>query len=164
MKVPEDAPAKAVAPAKAARVAPAEPAARAEPAQAPRKDATQKKHPKAQSRQDLRGAVTTRDGKEYVWCKGCKRDWSYANWASHCTKYHPEKVPDKHAGEDDDDDDRDDDDDLLEQRPAEISDTGVPLEQKRRQRQDKPHPKVAAAKHDGGTRNTKKATCKSKPK
>ena len=81
-----------------------------------------------------------------------------------CTKYHPEKVPDKHAGEDDDDDDRDDGDDLLEQRPAEISDTGVPLEQKRRQRQDKPHPKVAAAKHDGGTRNTKKATCKSKPK
>ena len=33
-----------------------------------------------------------------------------------------------------------------------------------RQRQDKPHHRVAAAKHDGGTRNTKKATCKSKPK
>ena len=62
------------------------------------------------------------------------------------------------------DDDRDDGDDLLEQRPAETSDTGAPLEQKRRQRQDKPHPNVAAAKHDGGTRNTKKATCKSKPK
>ena len=76
--------------------------------------------------------------------------------------YHPEKVPDRHA--DEDYDDRGDDADLLEQRPAEISDTGVPLEQKRRQRQDKPHPKVAAAKHDGGTRNTKKATCKSKPK
>ena len=116
MKAPEDAPAKAVAPAKAAKVAPAEPAARAEPAQASRKDATQKKHPKAQSRQDLRGAVTTRDGKEYVWWKGCKRDWSYANWGSHCTKYHPEKVPDKHDGDDDDDDDdRDDGDDLLEQ-------------------------------------------------
>ena len=47
VKVPEDALAKAVAPAKAARDARAKPAARAEPAQAPRKDATQKKHPKA---------------------------------------------------------------------------------------------------------------------
>ena len=130
--MPEDAPAKAVAPAKAARVAPAEPAARAEPAQAPRNDATQKKHPKALSRPDLRGAVTSRDGKEYVWCTGCKRDWSYANWGSHCTNYLPESVPDK--PDDEDDVDRNDDADLLEQRAAEINDTVVPLEPKRRQR------------------------------
>ena len=34
-------------------------------------------------------AVPSRDGKDFVWCKGCKRDWSYANWGSHCTKNYP---------------------------------------------------------------------------
>ena len=71
-------------------------------------------------------------------------------------------MPDKHADEDDVDD-RDDGADLLEQRPAEISDV-VPLEPKRRQKRDKPYPKVAAAKHGNGTQNAKKADCKSKPK
>ena len=96
---------------------------------------------------------------------GCKREWSSANWGSHCTKYHPEKVPDKHADEDDVDD-RDDGTDLLEQRAAEVSDI-VPLEPKERLRQDKhhhkPHPKVAASKHGNGTQNEKKANRKYEP-
>ena len=60
-------------------------------------------------------------------------------------------------------DDGDDDAGLLDQRAGEISDV-VPLEPKRRQKRDKPYPKVAAAKHGNGTQNAKKADCKSKPK
>ena len=107
--------------------------------------ATQKKHSKARRRPDLRGTDTTGEGKECVWCTGCKREWSSANWASHCTKYHPDKVTGKHtdeAGADDGDDGAD----LLEQLAPVVSDV-VSLEPKRHQKPDKPHPKVAASKH-----------------
>ena len=74
-----------------------------------------------------------------------------------CTKYHPDKMSGRNADENDVDD-GDDDAGLLDQRAGEISDV-VPLEPKRRQRRDKPHPKVAATKHDNGTQKAKKASC-----
>ena len=71
-----------------------------------RDNATQKKHPKASKCPELRGDITYTDGQKLVYCKECKQNYSYAGWADHCAKHHPQhsKVNgEAHAGDKDDD-------------------------------------------------------------
>ena len=60
-------------------------------ANALRKNATRNLHPKAVKCPDLRGAITSRNGQQFVHCKGCKKELSYAGWAQHCNNHHPPK-------------------------------------------------------------------------
>ena len=57
-----------------------------------RDNAIQKKHPKAQICPELRGDISFKDGQKLVYCKGCKENYSYAGWAHHCGKHHPNAV------------------------------------------------------------------------
>ena len=73
-----------------------------------RDNATQKKHPKASKCPELRGDISYTDGQKLVYCKGCKQNYSYAGWADHCAKHHPQhsKVNgEAHADDGDKDDD-----------------------------------------------------------
>ena len=74
-------------------------------AKALRENATPQQHPKIAKRQDLRGDITCRDGKQFIFCKGCKKETSYADWSQHCITHHS-KVNGKanaDAGDEDDD-------------------------------------------------------------
>ena len=74
-------------------------------AKALRENATPQQHPKIAKRQDLRGDITCRDGKQFILCKGCKKETSYAGWSQHCITHHS-KVNGKanaDAGDTDDD-------------------------------------------------------------
>ena len=54
------------------------------------------------------GIFLFKDGQKLVYCKGCKGDYSYAGWADHCAKQHPQhsKVNgEAHADDGDKDDD-----------------------------------------------------------
>ena len=55
-------------------------------AKALRENATPQQHPKIAKRQDLRGDITCRDGKQLIFCKGCNKETSYAGWSQHCPK------------------------------------------------------------------------------
>ena len=57
-------------------------------AKALRENATPQQHPKTAKRQDLRGDITCRDGKQFIFCKGCKKKTSYAGWSQHCITHH----------------------------------------------------------------------------
>ena len=57
-------------------------------ARALRENATPQQHPKTAKRQDLRGDITCRDGKQFIFCKGCKKKTSYAGWSQHCITHH----------------------------------------------------------------------------
>ena len=96
-------------------------------AEALRANATPKRHPKAVTRPDLRGDIISRDGQQFVFCKGCKKETSYAGWSQHCTTYHAHK--DGKTDVDDDDDDKDGD-----------------RSQSKKQPKAKPQAKVAAKK------------------
>ena len=64
------------------------------------------KHPKSEKRPDLRGDITSRDGKQWIFCKGCKKETSYGGWSTHCL-IHQSKVNGKvnaHVGDKKDDD------------------------------------------------------------
>ena len=74
-------------------------------AKALRENATPKQHPKSAKRLDLRGDITCRDGKQFIFCKGCNKETSYAGWSQHCITHHS-KVNGKanaDAGDEDDD-------------------------------------------------------------
>ena len=73
-----------------------------------RENATPQQYPKSAKRQDLRGDITCRDGKQLIFCKGCKTETSYAGWSQHCISHHS-KVNDKANADDGDKDDDDDD-------------------------------------------------------
>ena len=75
-------------------------------AKALRENMTPKQHPKSAKRLDLRGDITSRDGKQYIFCKGCSKETSYAGWSTHCVTHHS-KVNGKANA---DDGDKDDDD------------------------------------------------------
>ena len=75
-------------------------------AKALRENATPQQHPKIAKRQDLRGDITCRDGKQLIFCKGCNKETSYAGWSQHCITHHS-KVNGKANA---DDGDKDDDD------------------------------------------------------
>ena len=50
-------------------------------------------------------SITSRDGKQWIFCKGCKKETSYAGWSTHCFTHHS-KVNGKanaDAGDTDDD-------------------------------------------------------------
>ena len=75
-------------------------------AKALRENATPQEHPKSAKRPDLRGNITSRDGKQWIFCKGCKKETSYAGWSTHCLIHHS-KVNGKvnaHVGDKKDDD------------------------------------------------------------
>ena len=57
-------------------------------AKALRENATPKQHPKSAKRLDLRGDITSSDGKQYIFCKGCNKETSYAGWSTHCFTHH----------------------------------------------------------------------------
>ena len=60
-------------------------------AKALRDNATPKNHPKAATRPDLRGDMICRDGKWLIFCKACKKEYSYAGWSGHCSTHHAPK-------------------------------------------------------------------------
>ena len=41
----------------------------------------------------LRGEVKSKDGKQVIFCKVCKKDCSYSGWGSHCKNYFAENPP-----------------------------------------------------------------------
>ena len=53
-------------------------------AKARRENATPQQHPKIAKRPDLRGDITSTDGKQVIFCKGCNKETSYAAWSTHC--------------------------------------------------------------------------------
>ena len=57
-------------------------------AKALRENATPQQHPKSAKCPDLRGDITSRDGKQWIFCKGCKKETSYAGWSTHCLIHH----------------------------------------------------------------------------
>ena len=57
-------------------------------AKAHRENATPQQHPKTTKRPDLRGGVTSRDGQQVIFCKGCKKETSYAGRSKHCITHH----------------------------------------------------------------------------
>ena len=71
-----------------------------------RENAIPQQHPKSAKRLDLRGDITSRNGQQVVFCKGCNKETSYAGWSKHCITHHP-KVNGKANA---DDGDKDDDD------------------------------------------------------
>ena len=70
-------------------------------------------HPRSAERPDLRGDITSRDGKQYIFCKGSNKETSYAGWSTHCVTHHS-KVNGKANA---DDGDKDDDDDGSRSKP-----------------------------------------------
>ena len=52
-------------------------------------------------RPDPSGDLASRDGQQFVYCKGSKNEYSYANWAQQCTAHHTRK--DGKTDPDDDD-------------------------------------------------------------
>ena len=108
-------------------------------AKALRENATPQEHPKSAKRPDLRGNITSRDGKQWIFCKGCKKETSYAGWSTHCLIHHS-KVNGKvnaHVGDKKDDD----------------------------RSRSKPRPKAkAGAKKAGGLKNGPAAKKKTSPK
>ena len=77
-------------------------------AKALRDNATPKNHPKAATRPDLRGDMICRDGKWLIFCKACKKEYSYAGWSGHCSTHHAPKDDDGDVLLDDDDKNGDD--------------------------------------------------------
>ena len=53
-------------------------------AKALRENATPQQHPKIAKRPDLRGDITSTDGKQVIFCKVCNKETSYAAWSTHC--------------------------------------------------------------------------------
>ena len=74
-------------------------------AKALRENASPQQHPKSAKRQDLRGDITCRDGKQVIFCKGCKKETSYAGWSTHCITHHFKVNGKEHADDGDKDDD-----------------------------------------------------------
>ena len=74
-------------------------------AKALRENATPQQHPKSAKRQDLRGDITCRDGKQLIFCKGCKTETSYAGWSQHCITHHSKVNGEANADAGDKDDD-----------------------------------------------------------
>ena len=58
---------------------------------------------------ELRGDISYTDGQKLIYCQECKQNYSYAGWADHCAKHHPQhsKVNGEAYA---DDGDKDDDD------------------------------------------------------
>ena len=75
--------------------------------------ATPQQHPKSAKCPDLRGDITSRDGKQYIFCKGCNKKTSYAGWSTYCFTHHSEVNGKANA----DDGDKDDDDDGSRSKP-----------------------------------------------
>ena len=57
-------------------------------AKALRKNATPQQHPKSAKRPNLHGDITSRGGKQLIFCKGCNKETSYAGWSTHCFTHH----------------------------------------------------------------------------
>ena len=74
-------------------------------AKALRENATPQQHPKSAKRQDLRGDITCRDGKQLIFCKGCNKETSYAGWSQHCITHHSKVNVKPNAVDGDKDDD-----------------------------------------------------------
>ena len=91
------------------------------------------------NRPDLRGDITSRDGKQWIFCKGCKKETSYGGWSPHCLIHHS-KVNGKvnaHVGDKKEDD----------------------------RSRSKPRPKAkAGAKNTGGLKNGPAAKKKTSPR
>ena len=86
-------------------------------AKALRDNATPKNHPKAATRPDLRGDMICRDGKWLIFCKACKKEYSYAGWSGHCSTHHAPKDDDGDVPVDDDDDKNGNDGSQRKERP-----------------------------------------------
>ena len=70
-----------------------------------RENATPQQHPKSAKCPDLRGDITSRDGKQYIFCKGCNKKTSYAGWSTYCFPHHSEVNGKANADDGDKDDD-----------------------------------------------------------
>ena len=87
--------------------------AAARPAPASQEEATRTKVLKCPG---LRGEVKSKDGKQVIFCKVCKKDYSFAGWGQHCSKSHKGYIP--LADRSENIDDRDDDDEIRETADA----------------------------------------------
>ena len=73
-------------------------------AKALRENATPQQHYESAKRQDLRGDITSRDGKQVFFSKGCNKETSYAGWSPHCITHHSKVNGKAHADDGDEDD------------------------------------------------------------
>ena len=48
-------------------------------------------HPRSAERPGLRGDITSRDEQQFIFCKECNKETSYAGWSTHCIT-HDSKV------------------------------------------------------------------------
>ena len=64
--------------------------AAARPAPASQEEATRTKVLKCPG---FRGEVKSKDGKQVIFCKVCKKDYSFAGWGQHCSKSHKGYIP-----------------------------------------------------------------------
>jgi hypothetical protein len=116
---------------------------------------------------ELRGDVTKKGGKWVVFCKECKKDYSYSGWGQHIEKSHANRLPNNRdaTGTDaKDGDDPDDDADQLGQRAAGVGDVvSTQKAPKPRYGQKKAEPKPAASKRGHGTQHAKQAKTKVAP-
>ena len=60
-------------------------------ANALRENATPQQHLKSAERPGLRGDITSRDEQQFIFCKECNKETSYAGWSTHCIT-HDSKV------------------------------------------------------------------------
>ena len=79
--------------------------AAARPAPASQEEASRTKVLKCSG---FRGEMKSKDGKQVIFCKVCKKDYSFAGWGQHCSKSHKGYNPPADRSENIDD--RDDDD------------------------------------------------------